>query len=105
MRAAGVRRSMRKRPGEEWNLLLETAVATESKYQQSVRDKVLMALARRYERNPMAFVVLPLQLMDSPLAREVVAQLRNEGYIEEKLRGTVRLTARGHIAFRATGPR
>jgi len=81
------------------------AVETETKHQQLIRDELLTVLARHYERDLMAFVALPPLFMDSALAREVVAQLRNEGYIEEKMRGTIRLTARGHMAFRATGLR
>lgn len=76
---------------------------TETKHQQLIRDELLVVLARHYERDGMAFVALPPVFMDSASAREVVAHLRNEGYIEEEVRGTVRLTARGYIAFRATG--
>ena len=36
------------------------------------------------------FVALPSRYVNSALAREVVAQLRNDGYVEEEVRGTDR---------------
>ena len=42
--------------------------------------------------------------MDSALGREIVAELRNEGHIEEEVRGTIRLTARGYRAFQNDPP-
>jgi hypothetical protein len=79
------------------------AVETETKHQQLIRDELLAVLARDYESDSMAFVALPPSYVNSALAREVVAQVRNDGYVEEEVRGTIRLTARGYMAFRATG--
>jgi len=76
------------------------ACETETMHQQLIRDGLLVVLANHYERDSMAFITLSPQFVDSALAREVVAQLRNDGYIEERVRGTVRLTARGHMAFK-----
>lgn len=39
--------------------------------------------------------------MDSSLARGAVAELRNEGIVEEQVRGVVRLTARGYCIYRS----
>jgi hypothetical protein len=38
--------------------------------------------------------------MDSPVAREVVAELRNEKHLEEQMRGVVRLTWRGYELYK-----
>jgi hypothetical protein len=78
------------------------AIESETKHQQLiVRHDLLTELARHYERDSMAFVALPAHLVDSALVRQVLAELRSEGSIEEKMRGTIRLTAQGHKAFRA----
>jgi len=80
------------------------AIESEAKQQQLiVRHNLLTELARHYEKDSTEFIVLPPNLVDSALIREVVAQLRNEGSVEEKVRGTIRLTARGHNAFCAAG--
>jgi Mn-dependent DtxR family transcriptional regulator len=39
--------------------------------------------------------------MDSPVAREVVAELRNEKHVEEQTRGVVRLTWRGYELYKS----
>jgi len=44
-------------------------------------------------------ITLSKQSVDSALAREIVAELRNEGHVEEEVRGTIRLTPRGYRAF------
>ncbi len=41
---------------------------------------------------------------DSALAREIVAELRNEGHVEVDVRGTIRLTPRGYRAFQNDPP-
>jgi len=65
-----------------------------------IRDRLLLALAERYESDSSQFVTLSRQTMDSALAREVVAILRNEKTIEEQTRGVVRLTARGYYSYK-----
>ena len=65
-----------------------------------LRDGILVTLAERYETDPDQFVTLSKQTVDSALAREAIAELRNVGHIEEKLRGVVRLTDRGYKAYK-----
>jgi Mn-dependent DtxR family transcriptional regulator len=43
---------------------------------------------------------LPKHIVDSSSAREVIADLRNEGYIEEQERGVIRFTRRGYESLR-----
>jgi len=68
---------------------------------ETIESKLLMTLAQCYEHDPAQFVTLPQQTVDSSAAREVVSQLRNEGYVEEQIRGVVRLTPRGYQVFRS----
>ncbi len=69
-----------------------------------VRDGLRFKLAQRYREDPRLFLSLSKQAVDSPLAREIVAELRNEGYVEEEVRGTIRLTPRGYRAFQNDPP-
>jgi hypothetical protein len=57
-----------------------------------VRDGLRFKLAQRYEENPRSFLSLSKQTVDSAFAREMVAELRNEGHVEEDVRGMIRLT-------------
>ena len=66
-----------------------------------VRDGLLFALARRYREDPSRFLSLSTQTINSAFTREIVAGLRNEGHIEEAVRGTIRLTPRGYRAFQS----
>jgi hypothetical protein len=68
--------------------------------QQSIQDDLLTTLAGCYEQDPSRFVTLPKQTMDSSWARVAVAELRNEGVIEEQVRGVIRLTAQGYSTFK-----
>ena len=38
------------------------------------------------------------------MAREILAELRNAGHVEEDARGTIRLTPRGYRAFQNDPP-
>ena len=69
-----------------------------------VRDGLRFALAQRYRDNPSHFLSLSQQAVDSPLAREIIAELWNEGHVEEDVRGTIRLTPRGYRAFQNDPP-
>ena len=69
-----------------------------------VRDGLIFVLAQHYREDPGDFVCLSKQTVDSPLAREIVAELRNEGHVEEDVRGTIRLTPRGYRAFQNDPP-
>ncbi len=66
----------------------------------SMRDGLLAALTERYEADPARFVSLPRQVVDSSSARAVIADLRNEGYVEEQERGVIRFTRRGYESLR-----
>jgi hypothetical protein len=54
---------------------------------QNIRDGILATLVLRYEEDSHQFVTLSRQTLDSSWAREAVAELRNEGFVEEQLRG------------------
>jgi hypothetical protein len=66
-----------------------------------IQDELLLALAGRYEEDPSQFVTLPKQTVDSSAAREAVAELRNDGIVEEQVRGVIRLTPRGYKEYKA----
>ena len=68
----------------------------------SIQNELFVTLAQHYELDPAEFVRLPQQTVDSSSARVAVAELRNEGYVEEQVRGVVRLTLRGYNMFRST---
>jgi hypothetical protein len=63
-------------------------------------EGLIVDLAERYEENPGQFVQLPQPTIDSAAARQMVAELRNEGYVEEEVRGVVRLTQRGYQLYK-----
>ena len=63
-------------------------------------NELLMTLAHSYEEDPGQFVTLPKPALDSSSTRVAMAELRNEGYLEECVRGVVRLTARGYKAVK-----
>ena len=69
-----------------------------------VRDGLRFTLAQQYRKDPMHFLSLSKQSVDSAQAREMVAELRNEGHMEEEVRGTIRLTPRGYRAFQNDPP-
>ena len=65
-----------------------------------IQTELLDTLAGCYEQNPEQFLTLPKQTVDSSTARVMVAELRNEGIVEEQVRGVIRLTPRGYSVFR-----
>jgi predicted transcriptional regulator len=69
-------------------------------YTEVNREELLVALAECYEHDPRQFVALTRQTVDSCLVREIVAELRNQGYVEEQIRGVIRLTARGYSSYK-----
>jgi Mn-dependent DtxR family transcriptional regulator len=71
---------------------------------QNIQDGLLVTLVLRYEEDPRQFVTLSRQTLDSSSARVAVAELRNEGFVEEQLRGVIRLTARGYKKYKTTLP-
>jgi len=62
----------------------------------SISSDLLCELTRLYESDATQFLHIPQQQMTSAFVREAIAELRNEGYLEEEMRGVVRLTARGY---------
>jgi hypothetical protein len=69
----------------------------------SIREGLLAALTERFEADPAHFVSLPKQIVDSSSARAVIAELRNNGYVEEQERGIIRFTIRGYKVHRDHG--
>jgi len=67
----------------------------------SIQSELFVTLAEHYENDPAEFVRLPKQTVDPSFARVAVAELRNEGYVEEQIRGVVRLTLRGYNVYRS----
>jgi hypothetical protein len=65
-----------------------------------IQTELFLTLAEHYEHDPGEFVRLPQQTVDSSSARVAVAELRNEGYVEEQIRGVVRLTLRGYNVYK-----
>ena len=70
--------------------------------QELIQTELLVTLAGCYEKNPEQFLTLPKQTVDSATARVMVAELRNEGIVEEQVRGVIRLTPRGYSAFKSS---
>ena len=67
-------------------------------------DGLRFKLAEQYRENPTGFLSLSKEAIDSAFGREIVAELRNEGHVEEEVRGTIRLTPRGYRAFQNDPP-
>ena len=69
---------------------------------KSIRDGLLLTLVLRYEQQRDQFLTLSKQTIDSSTARMAIAELRNEGLVEEKVRGVIRLTALGYERYKRT---
>ena len=69
-----------------------------------VQDGFLDTLVLRYEEDPHQFVTLSRQTLDSSSTRVAIAELRNEGLLEEQVRGVIRLTTRGYKKYKTTLP-
>lgn len=67
---------------------------------QTIQDELLVTLAEGYEKDPGQYFTLPKATLDSSWARCAVAEMRNEGFLEEQVRGVVRLTPRGYKEFK-----
>ena len=68
---------------------------------QSIRAGLLVALVLRYEQHCDEFLTLSKQTVDSSDARLAIAELRNEGLVEEQVRGVIRLTQLGYKKYKA----
>jgi Mn-dependent DtxR family transcriptional regulator len=67
---------------------------------QDIRDGLLVALVLRYEQDRGQFVTLSKQTVDSSSARLAIAELRNQGLVEEQVRGVIRLTDLGYKKYK-----
>jgi hypothetical protein len=67
----------------------------------AIQTELFVTLVEHYEQDPGEFVRLPQQTVDSSFARVAVAELRNQGYVEEQIRGVVRLTLRGYKQYKS----
>jgi hypothetical protein len=65
-------------------------------------DGLLSVLVLRYEQDHDQFVILSKNTVDSSSARFAIAELRNDGLLEEQVRGVVRLTAPGYEKYKDT---
>ena len=67
---------------------------------QNIRDGLLVTLVLRYEQDPSQFITLSKNTVDSSSARLAIADLRNEGIVEEQVRGVIRLTPLGYKKYK-----
>jgi hypothetical protein len=77
-------------------LLAMTALMLEKAFS----DELIHRLAETYEEDPSEFVHLPQRTVASSEVRQTVSELRNEGYVEEEIRGVIRLTPRGYKEYK-----
>ena len=68
--------------------------------EKAFSDELIHRLAESYEEDPSEFVHLPQPTVASSEARQTVSELRNEGYVEEEVRGVIRLTPRGYKEYK-----
>jgi hypothetical protein len=65
----------------------------------SIPADLLLELARLYESNPRQFLHIPSETMACVAVREAIAELRNNNFLEEEVRGVVRFTRLGYKVF------
>jgi hypothetical protein len=69
--------------------------------EQEIREELLLLLVSRYELQRDQYLTLSKQTVDCSSARWAIAELRNEGLVEEQVRGVIRLTALGYMKYRS----
>jgi hypothetical protein len=69
--------------------------------EQEIRNELLLLLVSRYEQQREQYLTLSKQTVDCSSARWAIAELRNEGLVEEQIRGVIRLTALGYMKYRS----
>jgi len=69
--------------------------------EQEIRNELLLLLVIRYEQQRDQYMTLSKQTIDCSSARWAIAELRNEGLVEEQVRGVIRLTALGYMKYRS----
>ena len=67
--------------------------------EQEIRKELLLLLVSRYEQHRDQYMTLTKQTIDCSSARWAIAELRNEGLVEEQVRGVIRLTALGYMKY------
>jgi hypothetical protein len=66
----------------------------------NIRESLLVSLVLRYEQDRDQFLILSKPTLDSSSARLAIAGLRNEGLVEEQIRGVIRLTPLGYKKYK-----
>ncbi len=69
--------------------------------EQEIRNELFLALVLRYEQQRGQYVTLSKQTIDCSAARLAIAELRNEGLVEEQVRGVIRLTPMGYRRYKS----
>ena len=69
--------------------------------EQEIRNELFLALVLRYEQQRDQYVRLSQETIDCSSARFAIAELRNEGLVEEQVRGVIRLTALGYRKYKS----
>ena len=69
--------------------------------EQEIRNELLLVLVHRYELQRDQYMTLSQQAMDCSAARLAIAELRNNGLVEEQVRGVIRLTALGYRKYKS----
>lgn len=72
--------------------------------EQEIRNELLLLLVSRYEQRREQYLTLSKQTVDCSFARWAIAELRNEGLVEEQVRGVIRLTALGYMKYNSAPP-
>ena len=69
--------------------------------EQEIRNELLLVLALRYEQQRDQYMTVSKQTIDCSAARLALAELRNEGLVEEQVRGVIRLTSLGYRKYKS----
>jgi predicted transcriptional regulator len=67
-----------------------------------IRMRLVVALLEHSKREPNQYVFLQKHAVDSSLVRQIVADLRIQGHVEEQTRGVIRLTQLGFQVYNAS---
>jgi hypothetical protein len=70
-----------------------------------IRMRLVVALLEHSKREPNEYVFLQKHAVDSSLVRQIVADLRIQGHVEEQTRGVIRLTQLGFAVYNASPSR
>lgn len=68
--------------------------------EQEIKNELLLMLIFRYEQQRDQYLTLSKQTIDCSAARLAISELRNEGLVEEQVRGVIRLTTLGYRKYR-----